>query len=242
VIDPPAARFSPHADAYAANRPSYPPEALDALLRGLGNPSQLTIADVGAGTGIASEQLAGRGANVCAVEPNADMRTLAVHNPRVVWRDGTAEATGLPDKSVDVAAAFQAFHWFDAGAAVAEFRRISRKRIALLQYERDEREPFAAAYGELVRRFAIESVEERRARALEEFERLTQPCTRSEFHYAQVLDEERMLGRMASTSYLPPSGNAARELQGEARTLFRRFAVNGEVSLAMTCFVITADA
>src|SRR5207237_205007 len=36
VIDPPAARFSKRASAYAANRPGYPPAALDALLEGLG--------------------------------------------------------------------------------------------------------------------------------------------------------------------------------------------------------------
>jgi len=242
VIDPPAARFSPHAHAYAANRPSYPSEALDALLNGLGEPSQLTIADVGAGTGIASEQLAERGANVLAIEPNADMRARASDKPRIAWREGTAEATGLLDKSVDVAAAFQAFHWFDARAAVAEFRRISRKRIALVQYERDERVPFTAAYGRLVRRFAVESVEDRRAKALTEFERLTRPCSRYEFRHAQNLDEARMLGRMASTSYLPHSGKEAAELQSEARALFQQFELNGEVSIAMTCFVITADA
>ena len=244
MIDrPPSQRFSAHADAYDANRPQYPPEAIDALLSGLGEPAALTIADVGAGTGIAAQLLAERGATVIALEPNAEMRANARSHPRIAWKSGTAEATGLNDRSVDVAAAFQAFHWFDARAAVAEFKRISRKRIGLLQYERDERKPFAAAYGDLVRGFALEPVEARRAQALEDFARLAGAnCVRAEFPFTQTLDRERMLGRMASTSYLPRSGEEADEMRSRATALFDRFADNGRVSIAMVCYVLYADA
>jgi ubiquinone/menaquinone biosynthesis C-methylase UbiE len=151
--------------------------------------------------------------------------------------------TRLPDRSVDVAAAFQAFHWFDPQAAIAEFKRISRRRIALLQYERDDRDPFAAAYGEVVRRYATEPIEAKRAEALTTFARLAgTSCTRSEHAYAQGLDRSEMLGRMASTSYLPRDGARADELRGEVSTLFDRFAQSGRVSLAMICYVLRADA
>src|SRR5205823_11444548 len=119
----------------------------------------LAIADIGAGTGIAARLLAERGATVFAVEPNRSMAEQAEPDPRIEWIDGTGEDTRLPSKSVDVAAAFQAFHWFEPPAAIAEFTRISRRRIALVQYERDENHAFAAAYGELVRRFATEDIE-----------------------------------------------------------------------------------
>lgn len=243
MIDRPSERFSPHAAAYAQNRPGYPSGALDALLDGLGPPEKLTVADIGAGTGIASRLLAQRGATVLAVEPNHSMAEQAEPDPRVEWIDGTGEDTRLPSQSVDVAAAFQAFHWFEPQAAIAEFKRVSRRRIALLQYERDERDPFAGAYGDLVRRYATEPIEAKRADALTTFSRLAEPnVRRSEHPYAQSLDRSEMLGRMASTSYLPRDGERANELRGEASALFDRFAQAGRVSLAMICYVLRADA
>ena len=243
MTNPPTARFSERASAYAANRPGYPPAALDALLEGLGPPAQLTIADIGAGTGIASRLLAEGGATVFAVEPNHSMAEQAEPDPRIEWIDGTGEDTHLPSKGVDVAGAFQAFHWFEPERAIAEFKRISRRRIALVQYERDENSAFAAAYGALVRRFATENVEERRAQALTNFARLAGPsCKRSEHAYEQSLDSGQLLGRMASTSYLPRDGPQAGELRREVEALFERFAQGGRVSLAMICYVLYADA
>jgi SAM-dependent methyltransferase len=242
VIDP-AARFSPHAGAYAANRPGYPPAALDALLEGLGTPQNLTIADIGAGTGIASRLLAERGATVLAVEPNRSMAQEAEPDPRIEWIDGMGEETRLPAKSVDIAAAFQAFHWFQPEEAVREFRRISRRRIAIVQYERDESSAFTATYGDLVRRYATDKTEARRCDALAAFTLLAGPdCKRSEHGYAQSLDLGTMLGRLASTSYLPNEGVAAEALQRDARELFAQFAENATVSLAMVCYVAIADA
>ena len=236
MIDPPSERFSERAAAYAQNRPGYPPEALDALLDGMGPPEKLTIADVGAGTGIASRLLAQRGATVLAVEPNHSMAEQAEPDPRIEWIDGTGEDTRLPSQSVDVAAAFQSFHWFEAEAAIAEFKRISRRRIALLQYERDEVDPFTAAY-------SIEPIEVKRAQALKDFARLAGPnCARSDYPFAQRLNRDELLGRMASTSYLPRAGSEAGEMRKLAGALFERFAERGRVALAMICYVMRSDA
>ena len=243
MSDRPTTRFSERASAYAANRPGYPPAALDALFEGLGSPEHLTIADVGAGTGIAARLLAERCATVFAVEPNHSMAEQAEPDSRIEWIDGTGEDTHLPSKSVDIAGAFQAFHWFEPQSAIAEFKRISRRRIALVQYERDENHAFTAAYGELVRRFATEAIELRRAQTLETFAKLAGAgCKRSEHGYEQILDLEQMLGRMASTSYLPHDGAKAEELRRDAAPLFERFAQSGRVSLAMICYVMYADA
>ena len=103
----------------------------------------VVVADVGAGTGISSRMFAARGAAVIAIEPNAAMRAAAGEHPRVRWRDGTAERTGLADRSVDVVVACQAFHWFATPAAMSEFVRIARRRAAILQYERDERDAYS---------------------------------------------------------------------------------------------------
>src|SRR5580700_2026414 len=87
----PALRFSSRVEAYARFRPSYPREVLDLLERQCGLTAASKIADVGCG--------------VTAVEPNPDMRAAA---ERALSResgyhsvDGRAEATTLPDASVD---------------------------------------------------------------------------------------------------------------------------------------------
>ena len=86
------------------------------------------VADIGSGTGIFSRLLIEAGATVFAVEPNAAMRAAAEAafggQPRFASLEGTAEATGLPERSVSLITCAQAFHWFDPAAARGEFVRI----------------------------------------------------------------------------------------------------------------------
>lgn len=234
-------RFTDRAGSYALHRPHYPAQAFDALFRGAGAENDLVVADIGAGTGIATRQLARRVRQVIAIEPNAAMRGQAEALPNVAWQDGTAEHTGLPDKSVDVAFAFQAFHWFDAVDAFREFKRIARHRVAIVQYERNEVQPFAAAYGAVVRRYATDDTEALRARAVETFARLAGEHLRTAVvPYTQRLTLEGVLGRARSTSYLPQDGSAAEELRHELEALFHRFERRGLVEMALTAQVLAS--
>jgi len=131
--------FTGKATVYDKARPGYAPAALEFML-GLiaaappascgGTPLaseggfKSVIADIGAGTGKFIAMLAERGCDVIAVEPNADMRSKlpALDNLRII--DGTAEATGLPDSSVDAVTCAQAFHWFDGEKFKQECQRI----------------------------------------------------------------------------------------------------------------------
>lgn len=235
-------RFSDRAQAYGAHRPSYPRAALDALLRGLGPEDQLIIADVGAGTGISANLLAKRVSSVVAIEPNAAMRERAEPRPNVRWEEGRAEQLPLPDKSVDVAAAFQAFHWFDPLRAFAEFARVARRRVALVQYERDESQPFSAAYAGIVRRYATDETEALRMRTLETFSALSgSALRRAVVPFKQQLTLEGLIGRVDSSSYLPREGEAAQALRREMRSLFDRFGRGGIVEMAMNVHVLAAD-
>lgn len=88
------------------------------------------VADVGAGTGKLTDDLARLGLRGFAVEPNDAMRAEGVKlfdgRDAFTWSKGTAEATGLADNSVDWVLMGSSFHWTDAPAALQEFHRILR--------------------------------------------------------------------------------------------------------------------
>jgi len=128
--DPPGDRrprlvgtFATGADRYERLRPDYPLEAVRFCVP----MRNAEVVDVGAGTGKFTRSLVAEGHRVIAVEPSADMRSaLALAVPGVRVHDATAERTGLPDGSVDVATFAQSWHWTDVGAASAELQRIVR--------------------------------------------------------------------------------------------------------------------
>ncbi len=238
-------RFTERAAAYATGRPSYPVEAVDVLFAGLGEPGALTVADLGAGTGISSRAIAERGPRVLAIEPNAAMRANAAPDERIEWIDGTAEATSLPAASVDVVAAFQAWHWVDHAAAVAEARRVLRPagRMAAIYNERDERDPFTAGWGEIVRKYATEPTEQRRADALSAFAAIAPERTqRFEFGNTQRVDRPGMHKRVASTSYLPHDGPLSDEKNRAFDALFDAFAQDGFATIHLVTLVVRVDA
>jgi ubiquinone/menaquinone biosynthesis C-methylase UbiE len=237
-------RFTSRAGAYVASRPSYPPASIDAIFAGLGDPAMLAVADLGAGTGISSRLLAARGCRVFAVEPNAAMRAAAESGSGISWIDGTAERTTLADRAVDIVTAFQAWHWVDHPVALAEARRILRKRgrLAIVYNERDERDAFTAQYGEVVRRHATDATEQRRANALARAFGIDPPRTaRAEFRNEQIVDRAGAHARAESSSYLPQSGPAAAALHADIEALLDRFAITDTIGMHLVTSVVCVD-
>jgi ubiquinone/menaquinone biosynthesis C-methylase UbiE len=154
-VDDVAARgFDAGAAAYEAARPGYPDEAIALLVEHLGLGSSTRVLDLAAGTGKLTRRFVELGCAVVAVEPVAGMRAqLTAAVPGVEILDGTAEALPLPDASFDVVAVAQAFHWFDAPAALEEIARVLRPGggLALLWNERDETTPWVAEMSRLIR-------------------------------------------------------------------------------------------
>src|SRR5262249_57561369 len=108
---------------------------------------------VGRVQGVSGRLFWARGIPVVGVQTNEDMLAQAeAAGGGVRYHKGTAEATGLPDGSAACVLAAQAFHWFDAPKALAEFRRVLRPGgwVTLLWNERDESDPCTAAYGALI--------------------------------------------------------------------------------------------
>jgi SAM-dependent methyltransferase len=128
-------KFAHAAEDYDRGRPGWPLRAIDAAVAALDLPLAATVVDLGAGTGQLTRLLAGRFRHVVAVEPLAPMRQLLVANlPHVDVRAGSAEHLPLPDSSAQAIFSAEAFHWFDAPAALAEAARVLQPTggIALL--------------------------------------------------------------------------------------------------------------
>jgi ubiquinone/menaquinone biosynthesis C-methylase UbiE len=113
---------------YAQYRPGYSPVILTALL-GLSDKENTSVqfADIGAGTGIWTRQVAASGCQVTAVEPNDAMRTEGIKqsvDSGIAWHEGSGEKTGLQNQSQDFVSMASSFHWPDFDKATAEFSRI----------------------------------------------------------------------------------------------------------------------
>jgi len=126
--------FSSRAAAYAAYRPDYP-RALAAWLASTA-PSRQAALDAGCGSGQLSLLLADHFDQVVASDPSPQQIASAVAHPAIRYAVRPAEASGLPDESVDLLTAAQAAHWFDLPAFFAEADRVLKPGgvIALMSY------------------------------------------------------------------------------------------------------------
>jgi len=223
----PVGRFTDRAADYMRYRPTYPAAAIDAILRGMGDPGCLTAADIGAGTGISARQLADRGARVIALEPNPAMRQAALPHPGVEWRDGTAEVTGLRAGSMDLVLSAQAFHWFRQQEAMKEFDRILRPggRLALMWNTRDDRDALTHGYVDAIHAVSGEHPAEKREleAAVICGEGHFGPLVLETFSHWQDLDCEGLVGRAASASYVPREGQAFEDLKSRLIALFLEY-------------------
>jgi SAM-dependent methyltransferase len=133
-----ADHFSALAAHYASYRPHYPPALTDLLAD---RSARHDVAwDVGCGSGQLSVALAARFRRVIATDPAQAQLDHAEPAPRVEYRCTPAEASGLPDASVDLAVAAQAAHWFDWPRFVVEAGRVVRPGglVALVTYRNVE--------------------------------------------------------------------------------------------------------
>jgi SAM-dependent methyltransferase len=113
------------------------------------------ILDVGAGTGIASQQFAERGAEVLAVEPDARMAALARLKGIPVELD-TFEGWDPAGRRFDLVVFAASFHWVDPAIALPKVRDVLTEggRLALLWNRLKPTKPawdqFAAIYAEFM--------------------------------------------------------------------------------------------
>lgn len=234
------ARFHDRADDYAKHRPSYPAALftepdLSALFA-----RTAVAADVGAGTGLFTRQLAAVVRRVVAVEPElamcAEAKTFLHGLANVEVRQGRAEATGLANASVDLLTAAQAFHWFDRVAFRAEARRILRPggAVLIVRNQRSKDDPFMQDYASSIPQHEVRpAVQATETEIAAFFPRGCASCTIS---WSEDLDHTTFLGRVRSNSTMPrPDHPAYAGLTVEVDRLFKHWQQDGVVRYAYQC-------
>jgi SAM-dependent methyltransferase len=229
-------RFSSRVEAYARYRPSYPRETLTLLERECGLTPASEIADIGSGTGLLAQLFLDFGCCVTGVEPNPEMRAagerMLAGERRFRSVDGRAEATTLPDGSVDFVTAGQAFHWFEPAAARAEFQRILKPSgwVVLIWNERLVTAGFMAEHEELQNRFAREKAHPTDAEFNAFFGHTNWRLTR--IPNQQLLDEAGLRGRIESSSWSPlPGSEGYQPMIEEVSRLFDKYEKSGRVTI-----------
>ena len=241
MIADPTRRFSSRVENYVKYRPGYPPQVLDVLRDECGLTARSVVADIGSGTGIFSEILLRNGNPDYGVEPNAEMRAagerLLADFPNFNSVAATAEATALPDRSVDFVTAAQAFHWFDRQRTRAEFGRILKPGgwIVLIWNDRQtDSTPFLRDYEALLQKYATDYAEVRHKELnlarVREFVG-TEAVTMTTLPNRQVFDFEGLLGRVLSSSYAPDVGHPIHEpMRKRLDEIFRQHQIGGTVA------------
>jgi SAM-dependent methyltransferase len=198
------------------------------------------IADIASGTGIWSRMLLEKGNHVFGVEPNAEMRQagerLLAGFPKFTSVAGTAEATTLPDKSIDFATAAQAAHWFDRERARLEFVRILKPGgwLVLLWNERlTDSTAFLRDYEELLLTFGTDYEDVRHERTTDAVNEFFDPAPYKEhvFPMRQEFDYAGLEGRLLSSSYAPGPQHANHApMLRELRRICEAHAESGRVN------------
>lgn len=230
------------------HRPGYPKEIV-ALLEGeCGLTRDSVVADIAAGTGLLSEIFLESGYAVLAVEPNDAMREvcrlLTEEFPKLSCPTGTAEATRLPDGSVNLITVAQAMHWFDLKRTRAEFVRVlvpGGYCAVIYNNRRMGGDAFHDGYEEILRTFGsdYEAVQQRhlgKSRLVDFF--APDAMKMKVFPNAQELSLEALAGRILSSSYMPQPGHIRYEpMRAAIEAHFDAEQKNGYVRLEYDCAV-----
>jgi len=257
-------RFAGRAENYDLYRQRYPADqVIDQLSEWCGLTPQWLVADIGAGTGMLAEVFLDNGNRVIAIEPNADMRDqmhkafdgLGKCWPSLEIIDATAEATTLPDESVDLVAAGRAFHWFDTDRALPEFRRILKPTgwVALVSVGRasldsmDRIDPTLIdqlqSYERLLTDYGTDYGYIRAGYRVHEH---MAELFDGEFHQANFPGEQRLdwnafRGQTLSLSVVPAPDDSRHEaFIRQLQIFFDRFAQNGVLTQPTNCWISAA--
>ena len=233
-------RFTSRVENYIKYRPHYPAEIINCLNKECGFSKDKTVADIGSGPGISCENFIANGNTVYAVEPNDDMRKAAEEifagSNNFISIDGTAEATTLENKSMDLIIAGQAFHWFDREKSKEEFKRILKPGgyTALMWNDKTASNDFMVSYYNLIKRFGTDYEKINHANVDDAvIGKFYSPAKfeKRSFKHTHPLDYQGLEGRLLSSSYIPLEGELFDEMISELKSIFEKYNVKGVVEM-----------
>jgi SAM-dependent methyltransferase len=195
------------AHEYEEGRPGYALDAVTHIVRHLSLSPGSPVLDLGAGTGKLTRMLAEQGLDMTALDPSREMLTrLRRVVPTVRTVEARSESIPFPLESFDAITAAQAFHWFDAHAALTEIHRVLTPGggLALVWNQRDESDPIQALLAELTdpperstpRGWKLDVPELIGNRGL------FGPVSSVEFSHVQPTSPSRLLDRLRSSSFV----------------------------------------
>lgn len=229
---------------YVASRPDYPAALFDALRTLCHLQPGASVADIGAGTRLLTQGLLAQSYTVTAIEPSDTMRAAADHalasNPGYRSASGTAEQLPLPDASIDLITAAQAFHWFDVAPARAECLRVLKPQgqVALIWNDRVANDPLHIALDGIFAEYAGA----KRGAMLAHDERSEVPAffgtnqpVELTWPHEHRLGEEGLLSLVFSRSYMPArDSELGQQASLRVSELFRRLANDGCIVVRYT--------
>ncbi|HEV3173432.1 MAG TPA: class I SAM-dependent methyltransferase [Actinocrinis sp.] len=222
-------KFDTVAELYAAGRPDYPAELYDTLEAILGRPlAGAHAVDLGAGTGIASRQLAARGARVTALELSgpmiAQLTADSAGSAGVRPVQGSATAIPLRDSCADLVTCAQAWHWIDPALGIPEFLRVLRpggvfgawwnRTLRELDWERAQEARIDAACGTWAQVYSLPTDFD---------ERYELTIAKYDFFWDRRVMVDRHLENLASKSYIAELPDPAAFIATERELLREAF-------------------
>lgn len=239
--------FSGKAEDYTNGRPSYSEKLIEKLYKEFGFSPDCIIADIGSGTGKFAKQLLQKGSTVICVEPNEDMRQIAVKElasyTRVMFTSGDAENTKIPSETVNFVTAAQAFHWFDVDAFKKESRRILKTdgKAVLIWNFRDENNAVTKEYHSLFSKFCPNfsgfscGIKRNDPKIIRFF---NGEYTETEFDNPLAFDREKFICRSLSASYsIDECDPRFNEYIFELNALFDKYSKDGILTMPNKSFM-----
>ena len=229
------ALFADKQQYYDDFRPGYPKAAVE-LIRTRIAPNAV-IADIGSGTGKLAVLLCSVVGKLYAIEPSIHMRRVlqarTADIPQAEVIAATAEATYLPDHSVDAITVAEACHWFNNQQARREFLRILKPggHVFLLR----NRFIHNAYYDEMlsIQKEYRTCTPAAQLGAAACADALFGPGNWESYAFESTMHQtfEQFYGGMRSASYAPEAGTVAgKAYRAAVQDLFDRYARHGRIS------------
>jgi ubiquinone/menaquinone biosynthesis C-methylase UbiE len=136
-------RFNGFADLYDQHRPEAPVQVVQLLTQYVGHKPTLVL-DIGCGTGLSTFVWNGYADEIIGIEPNDDMRAIALAhldvvegNPPITFIKGYSDQTSVASLSADIVTCSQSFHWMEPQSTLQEVNRVLKPGGVFAAYDCD---------------------------------------------------------------------------------------------------------